>query len=129
MRTTLRRALAALVFCLPAVAVADPSAQVSDSFTITNVRVFDGSRVIPEATVVVRDGRIRAVGPNVVPPSGLPVIDGTGSTLLPGLIDAHAHAWARRDLERAAQFGVTTEMDMWTDRRFANRMRREQDRT
>ncbi len=129
MTTMLYRALAALVFCLPAVAVAAPAATVSDSFAIANVRVFDGSRVIPEATVIVRNGRIRAVGPNVIPPSGLPVIDGTGSTLLPGLIDAHAHAWARRDLERAAQFGVTTEMDMWTDRRFANRMRREQERT
>lgn len=132
MNAILRRALVALAFCLPAAAVAAPSAPiapVSDDFAITNVRVFDGTRVIPEATVVVKNGRIKAVGPNAVIPSGFPVIDGTGSTLLPGMIDAHAHAWTRQNLERAIQFGVTTEMDMWSDRQFANRMRREQDRT
>jgi imidazolonepropionase-like amidohydrolase len=91
--------------------------------------VFDGSRVIPAATVVVIDGRIAAVGPNVTPPRRIPVIAGTGSTLLPGIIDGHAHASSRQELERALQFGVTTEMDMWTLPQFARSMRREQDRT
>ena len=51
------------------------------------------------------------MGPNLPVPPGIPTIDGAGSTLLPGLIDSHAHAWQREDLERAAQFGVTTEFD------------------
>ena len=131
MRSTLRFALALLTLALaPAgIAAAVPPAPVSDSFAISNVRVFDGVEVIPGATVVVLDGRIHAVGPTVTPPQGIPVIDGSGSTLLPGMIDSHAHARSRQELERALQFGVTTEMDMWTLPQFAASMRREQQRT
>lgn len=110
-------------------AVAAPPPPVSDSFAITNVQVFDGSQVIPAATVVVVNGRISAAGPNAAVPMGVPVIDGTGKTLLPGFIDSHAHARTRHELERAIQFGVTTEMDMWTLPHFAASMRREQERT
>ena len=130
MKPSFRFALTALALSFgPAlVAAAPPASNVSDSFAITNVRVFDGSTVIPGATVVVRNGRIDAVGPNVLPPADLPAVDGTGSTLLPGMIDAHAHARTRQELERALQFGVTTEMDMWTLPHFAASMRREQER-
>lgn len=131
MRSTLRFALAVLTLALaPAGFVsAAPPAPVSDSFVLSNVRVFDGVEVIPGATVVVLDGRIHAVGPNVNPPQGIPVIDGAGSTLLPGMIDSHSHARSRQELERALQFGVTTEMDMWSVPYFAASMRREQART
>lgn len=40
-------------------------------------------------SVLVRDGRIQALG--VPAPEGVPVVDGGGALLLPGLIDAHAH--------------------------------------
>ncbi len=130
MKSILRLTLAALVFSLASVgASAASSRPVSDSFAVTRVRVFDGSAVLSGATVVVLDGRIHAVGPHVVPPPGIPVIDGAGSTLMPGIIDAHAHARSRQELERAIQFGVTTELDMWTLPGFAARMRREQERT
>ena len=117
--------LAVLIFSF----AANAKTPVSDSFAITGARVFTGSEVIPSAMVVVLGGRISAVGPNVTPPAGIPVIDAAGSTLLPGYVDAHAHARTRQELERALQFGVTTEMDMWTTRHFANDMRREQERT
>jgi imidazolonepropionase-like amidohydrolase len=100
----------------------------TDSFAIIGARVFDGTQVISNATVVVIGGRISAVGADVVPPAGIPVIDGTGSTLLPGFIDSHAHAWTREELERAAVFGVTTEMDMWSSPHFVASTRREQNR-
>lgn len=132
MRWKLRCALALLAVSLALVEAtpATPpshSPDHSDSFAVTRVRVFDGSRVIPRATVVVVNGRIQAVGADVAPPRHLAVIDGAGSTLLPGLIDSHAHAKSRDDLERAAHFGVTTEMDMWSPPGFAQSMRREQD--
>lgn len=129
LRRTLRFALAVLAVSLGSAeaASAAPHPHHSDSFSVTNVRVFDGARVIPAATVVVMNGRIRAVGADVTPPRHLPVIDGAGQTLLPGLIDSHAHAWTRHELERAAHFGVTTEMDMWSDPEFVRSMRREQD--
>ncbi|MEZ0491812.1 amidohydrolase [Kineococcus sp. TBRC 1896] len=43
------------------------------------------------ATVLVRDGRIAAVGPDVPVPAGVPVVDATGRWVLPGLVDPHTH--------------------------------------
>lgn len=85
-----------------------------NSFAIRGVRVFDGERVLPMANVVVRDGLIATVGADAGIPDGIDVLDGSGKTLLPGLIDAHTHSWgdARRD---ALRFGVTTELDMMGD--------------
>jgi imidazolonepropionase-like amidohydrolase len=92
---------------------------------ITNVRIFDGTRVIPKGTVVFQGDRIAAEGENVLPPRGADVVDGTGMTVLPGFIDSHTHAWGDA-LERALLFGVTTELDMFTDPSFARQMREEQ---
>ena len=78
---------------------------------IRGARVFDGERDLGVATVLVRDGRIQQLGADLQVPEGYEVVDGSGGTLLPGLIDAHVHAWgdAQRD---AARFGVTTAFDM-----------------
>ena len=60
---------------------------------ITHVRVIDG-RGTPakdNQTVLLRDGRIAAVGLPVTLPEGVPVIDGTGQTLIPGLVGMHDH--------------------------------------
>ncbi len=91
-----------------------------------NARVFDGTRLIPKADVLVRDGRVEAVGPNIAIPEGAQVIDGSGKTLLPGLIDAHAHVWTRDMLKQQLMFGVTTVLDMFTEVHFAAGMRNEQ---
>lgn len=82
-----------------------------NSFAIRNVRVFDGERTIARANVVVRDGRIAAVG-NTPIPAGIPVIDGSGKSLIPGLIDSHVHVFPGAQ-EDALRFGVTTELDMF----------------
>ncbi len=92
-------------------------------FLIQNVRVFDGERVVPRANVLVRDGAIVSVGSEQ--PPGVEIIPGDGRTLLPGLIDAHTHAFGDA-LERALVFGVTTELDMFTEHRFAATLRAEQ---
>lgn len=94
-------------------------------FLIRGARVFDGERVHAAADVLVRAGRIAAIGSDVEPPAGARVVDGAGKTLLPGLIDAHTHAFGEA-LEHALAFGVTTELDMFTDHRFAAQMRRAQ---
>jgi imidazolonepropionase-like amidohydrolase len=51
------------------------------------VVVGDG-RVLPNATVVVRDGLIAAVGRGAKAPAGARVVDVTGARIYPGLIDA-----------------------------------------
>src|SRR5690606_10217665 len=95
----------------------------SRAFAVTNVRVFDGEKTIPATSVVVRNGTIVSVGGEI--PEGVETIDGSGRTLMPGLIDAHTHAFGSA-LERALAFGVTTELDMFTEHGFAAVMRKEQ---
>lgn len=57
--------------------------------------VFDGTTTAPQAgwVVLVRGEKIAAAGPagEVTVPKGATVIDLPGTTLLPGLIDAHSH--------------------------------------
>lgn len=85
-----------------------------NAFVVTGARVFDGEAVIPRADVVVRDGLIQAVGSAADVPASVPRIDGSGATLLPGLIDAHTHTREIGQLERDLRFGVTTVLDMFT---------------
>lgn len=85
--------LAALVLsgsALPAYAD-DASAQLpSGDFAVTNatVAIGDGSAPIPGGTVLVRGGKIVAAGKSVTVPAGIPVIDGTGKWVTPGLVTA-----------------------------------------
>ena len=64
---------------------------------LTNAVLFDGTgaTVHRDAAVLVEDGTITQVGDaSDQPPDGARVIDLEGRSLLPGLIDAHAHAYA-----------------------------------
>jgi imidazolonepropionase-like amidohydrolase len=112
--------------CRPAMPATAGTAPVpGNSFIVRNVRVFDGERVIERAHVVVRDGRIASVGRSSS--SGLPVVPGEGRTLLPGLIDAHAHVPNVGALRNALRFGVTTTVDMMTRPEFARSQRPRRD--
>jgi imidazolonepropionase-like amidohydrolase len=88
-----------------------------------NVRVFDGERSLGTRDVLVQDGKIAGIGKLRV--SDATVVDGTGKTLIPGLIDSHTHTWGDA-LRTALAFGVTTELDMFTDTRFLKSMKDEQ---
>jgi imidazolonepropionase-like amidohydrolase len=60
---------------------------------ITNATIMTASRGnIARGTIVIRDGKIAAVGPDVQVPPGAQVIDGTGKFVTPGIIDAHSHS-------------------------------------
>ncbi|HEX2251782.1 MAG TPA: amidohydrolase family protein [Thermoanaerobaculia bacterium] len=57
------------------------------------VITMQGDRVIEEGAVVVEGNRITAVGPRaeVAVPAGARVVDVTGKTLIPGIVDVHWH--------------------------------------
>jgi imidazolonepropionase-like amidohydrolase len=109
--------------CIPGFAQ-EPSAH-ANSFVIRNARIFDGNNVSSRGDVWVKDGYIKAVGKDVKAPADSRVIDATGDTLLPGFIDCHTHAWGDA-LREALIFGVTTELDMFTDPHYAANVKEEE---
>jgi len=92
---------------------------------VKNVRIFDGGKAILAGTVVIKDGKIAAVGAKVAIPADAEIIDGRGKTLLPGLIDSHVHTWGSEPLKQAAMFGVTSVIDMFTSIEMAKGYRKE----
>jgi imidazolonepropionase-like amidohydrolase len=63
-----------------------------ETYAITNARIVTVSGpVIDRGTVVIRNGLIAAAGANVTAPSDARVIDGTGLTVYPGLIDSYTN--------------------------------------
>ena len=65
---------------------------VSPPFAIRNATVLTAAGpVLERGTVLVRDGRIVAVGADVDVPAGVTVIDAAGKYVTPGIIDDHSH--------------------------------------
>src|ERR1044072_3540170 len=63
-----------------------------DTYAITNARIVPVSGpVIEQGPVVVRNGLIAAAGENVSAPPDARVIDGSGLTVYPGLIDSYTN--------------------------------------
>lgn len=105
-----------------------PFASTSGDVVVTNAKVFTGERVIPQATVTFENGLISAINESESDQtisSTTELIDGTGLTLIPGLIDAHTHNFGR-SLQHALNFGVTTTVDMFTEPTGLRAMKDEQ---
>ncbi|MEX2472206.1 MAG: hypothetical protein WEA34_08515, partial [Gemmatimonadota bacterium] len=98
-----------------------PRAVGRGTVALTNARILpmDGADVIEQGHVVIRDGRIACVG--ACETDGVDrVIDATGTTIMPGIVDPHAHhhrehsgVLPRKNFEAAVYlaYGVTTTMD------------------
>jgi imidazolonepropionase-like amidohydrolase len=127
MKTLIRWLASGALAALSLTARAGAPAVTADEFLIHNARIFDGSKVLRRGDVWVRDGRIRAVARHLPAPPLVRVIDGSGKTLLPGLIDSHVHAMGQDTALRSAlALGVTTEFDMGASPRYAAKVKAEQ---
>ena len=88
----------------------------SDTIAIVHGRIIDctGAAPIEDGTLIVRDGRIEAVGESasVEVPEGAEIIDAIGRTVIPGLIEGHAHVGGnpagQQVLRISLQRGITT---------------------
>jgi len=117
-------------------ALALPRAQTPPSGAVrafTGAKVFDGTDRAPidNATILVRDGRLTAVGPAaaVTIPPNTARVSLTGKTVIPGLVNAHGHVGnteglqqghysaqnVDRDLRTYAAYGVTTVFSLGDD--------------
>src|SRR4051794_5079509 len=101
-------------------AIAEPSVSPftdapSGAFAVTGATVVTmAGGVLADHTVVVKGGRIAALGPTgqVEVPAGATVIDGAGKWVMPGLADMHVHLWNKDDLTLFLAAGVTTVRNM-----------------
>jgi len=80
------------LFLLSLNSTANAQRSAIDTYAITNARIVTVSGpVIERGTVVIRNGLIAAAGANVNVPPDARVIDGTGLTVYPGLIDSYTN--------------------------------------
>jgi imidazolonepropionase-like amidohydrolase len=98
------------------------------TIALTGARVIDGTGATPlaQATIIVTNGRIAAVGAPVAVriPAGATRIDMSGKTIMPGMINAHAHLNVDSEIKAPvrdqllqrlltyAEFGVTTAVSL-----------------
>ncbi len=100
----MRRTITALLTILGLLTVIGGSASANEgSIAFVGARIIDGTRAAPieEGVVVITDGRVRTVGPrsDVTIPAGAQIIDVSGKTIMPGLINAHGHVGGTLGLE------------------------------
>lgn len=77
------------------IALTVPRAKPNGTVAFTGARIvtMNGDEVIENGTIVVEDNRITAVGSTaaMTMPAGVRTFDVSGKTIMPGLIDVHAH--------------------------------------
>lgn len=104
-----------LQLLLGVVTLAACSAPVKDRVALVGVNILDGTGgpAKEDQVIVVRGSRIETIAPRAgfEIPRTAEVVDLTGSWVIPGLIDAHAHV-DRWSLPRFLAFGVTAVRDL-----------------
>jgi len=70
-----------------------PRAVPHGTYAVTGARIISmkGDEVIESGTIVVENDHITAVGRNVQIPAGARTFDAAGKTIMPGMVDVHAH--------------------------------------
>lgn len=81
-----------------------------DDFIISNVTLFDGTEIKNNISVFIKDGIIETIAPEIK--GDYEVIDGSGKFLMPGMTNAHVHAFSPLSLVEAANAGVLNVLDM-----------------
>jgi imidazolonepropionase-like amidohydrolase len=96
------------------------------TIALQNARIITmkGTEIINRGDIVITNNRITAVGPSgkVTIPANAEVRNLSGKTIMPGLVDVHAHTWVAWGVHRSqvsqflAQFafGITTQRDPQT---------------
>lgn len=106
--------------------VEKPRARTSGTVVLTGARIITmkGDEVIEKGDITITDNKIVDIKPTpakgkAVFPTGAKLIDVTGKTIMPGMVDVHAHMWPPRDVHQTQvwqylanlAYGVTTTRD------------------
>jgi len=107
----------ALAGCAPSARPGDVPAVRMVAITRVSVVDVERGRLLADRTVLVRDGRIVAVGAvdSVAVPAGAEIVDGAGRFLSPGFADMHVHLYTEGDLLTYVANGITTVRNMAGD--------------
>nr|WP_298794327.1 amidohydrolase family protein [uncultured Allomuricauda sp.] len=92
------------------------------AFTNARIITMENDEVLENATIIIKDNKIESIGASseITIPSNTEIIDAKGKTIMPGIVDAHAHIGAFRSglntkkhwqLYANLAFGVTTAHD------------------
>jgi imidazolonepropionase-like amidohydrolase len=74
------------------IAISAQTRDIAPATLIKNATVLTVSHgTLTNTDVLLRNGKIAAVGQNLNAPSGARIVDGTGKFVFPGIIDAHSH--------------------------------------
>jgi imidazolonepropionase-like amidohydrolase len=103
---TLRFLVSLLVLC-PASGLAAADAPATTALRCGHLLDPASGKTTENAVVLVRDGRVAAVGSGVAVPAGAKTIDLSRFTCLPGLIDSHTHVLLQPEDERGTPPVVT----------------------
>ncbi len=95
-RTSVLNRFATVLFFVIVFATTAPAQQTAPSSQVTLIRAgklvdVDGGRLLANQMILVRRGKIEAVGEHLTAPAGTTLIDLSKMTVLPGLIDCHTH--------------------------------------
>jgi imidazolonepropionase-like amidohydrolase len=117
---TVRRLIGIVV--LEACIAAALSAEAPDVYAIRGARIVTvSSAIVDHGTVVIRDGLIEAVGPQVNVPRDAVVIDGSGLTVYPGLIDlGNTSSTEQVAVQPLQNPRTTTEVERWKRQQLLN---------
>jgi len=81
--------LVTAAFCLFCFSAPAQTPQAAATYAITHAKIFTlAGSMIDDGTLIIKDGKIAAVGASVEVPAGAQVIDGKGLQVYPGLFDA-----------------------------------------
>jgi len=92
------------------------------AFTNARLIIMNGNKVIEEGTIIINQNKIDTIGTSekIAIPEGAKVYDMKGKTIMPGIVDVHAHVGAFRNglstqkhwqFYANLAFGVTTSHD------------------